>query len=146
MAGSSEKIQPARGCIFSSDWPPRLNIYNNYLYPEYRNLTNAFYPEQQLIPPTGQPYFTEISQAYMQFSRVVREFLLLGMTIKKNNSPKAYRTLLTNKLQRDGFHLLWIITYKNSPQLGGIARDLQEYVGSLNIIDGEEVTEFMRRH
>ena len=28
MAGSSEKIQPARGCIFSSDRPPRINTYN----------------------------------------------------------------------------------------------------------------------
>ena len=27
MAGSSEKIQPTSGCIFSSDRPPRLNTY-----------------------------------------------------------------------------------------------------------------------
>ena len=52
---------------------------------------------------------------------------------------------MTNKLQRDGFQLLWIITYRNSPQLGGHARDLQTYVETLNAIDGEEITEFYER-
>ena len=52
---------------------------------------------------------------------------------------------MTNKLQRDGFQLLWIITYRNSPQLGGHARDLQNYVETLNAVDGEEITEFYER-
>lgn len=77
----------------------------NYLFPSYRQLSRRFDPES----------ITEISQAYVQFSRVIRNFILKNNTIKKDVSPKAYRVLLTNKLQRDRFQLLWIITYRNSP-------------------------------
>merc|ERR1712155_404 len=98
-----------------------MTLKSNYLFPEYRSLSNPFSPEAILIPPSGHPYFTEISQAYIQFSRVLRDFLLNANTIKKLDSPRAYRVLLVNKLQRDGFQLLWQITYRNSPQLGGYA-------------------------
>lgn len=117
-----------------------VTLKSNYLFPEYRSLSIHFNPEDILIPPKGHPYFVEITQAYTQFSRVIREFLLKQTTITKTNSPQAYRTLLTNKLQRDGFLLLWTITYRNSPQLGGYQRDLQSYVSSLQVIDGEEIT------
>ena len=63
-------------------------------------------------------------------------------TIQKLKSPQAYRVLLVHKLQRDGFQLLWQVTYRNSPQLGGYARDLSDYVKTLNAVDGEEITEF----
>ena len=105
-----------------------VTLKSNFLFPEYRSLTSNFNPETILIPPQGHPYFTDISQAYTQFSRVIRDFILNYSTIKKDTCPNAYRSLLTNKLQRDGFQLLWIITYRNSPQLGGYARDLQTYV------------------
>ena len=117
----------------------------NYLFPSYCQLTRRFDPESFLSPAQGHPYFTEISQAYVQFSRVIRDFILKNNTIKKDVSPKAYRVLLRNELQRDGFQLLWIITYRNSPQLGGNARDLQGYVETLQVIDGEEITEFYER-
>ena len=83
-----------------------MTLKANYLFPEYRSLTSPFSPEDILIPPSGHPYFTEISQAYVQFSRVVRDFILNPNTIKQMNSPQAYRVLLVNKLQRDGFQLL----------------------------------------
>ena len=122
-----------------------VTLKSNYLFPEHRSLSIQFNPEDQLIPPKGHPYFVEITQAYTQFSRVIRDFILNYSTIKKDTCPNAYRSLLTNKLQRDGFQLLWIITYRNSPQLGGHARDLQTYVETLNAIDGEEITEFYER-
>ena len=48
-------------------------------------------------------------------------------------------------MQRDGFQLLWQITYRNSPQVGGYARDLHDYVKTLNAVDGEEITKFYER-
>ena len=66
-------------------------------------------------------------------------------TIQKWKSPQAYRVLLVHKLQRDGFQLLWQITYRNSPQVGGYARDLHDYVKTLNAVDGEEITKFYER-
>lgn len=122
-----------------------ITLKSNHLLPEYRNLKLLFDTKLLLIPPQGHPYCDEIALAYNQFSRVLRDFLFNPSTIKQIESPNVYRTLLSNKLERDGFHLLWLIISKNSPQLGGHDRDLQEFVKTLEVHDGEDVTEFYER-
>ena len=51
-----------------------VTLKSNYLFPEYRSLSIQFNLEDILIPPKGHPYFVEITQAYTQFARVIREF------------------------------------------------------------------------
>ena len=48
-------------------------------------------------------------------------------------------------LDECGFEILSSIIKKLSPQLGGEFRDLQEYVKTLNINDGEPVVEYYLR-
>ena len=48
-------------------------------------------------------------------------------------------------LEECGFKILFTIVKELSPQLGGELRDLQDYVKSLKIIDGEPVMDYYLR-
>ena len=83
--------------------------------------------------------------AYENYKRVLRDHLLKKDTIDKETSPKAFRTLTKNQLNKDGFDILVKIIIKGSPQLGGDERDLVNYVKDLKIQDGEKLVEFYHR-
>ena len=66
-------------------------------------------------------------------------------TIKMQNAPTAFLALRENVLSSCGFKTLFDVIIKLSPQLGGNARDLEEYVKSLKISDGEPVLDYYSR-
>ena len=117
-------------------------LQSNQLFPNYRDLDMSFSPQSILIPPHGDPNHAAIVNAYSRFSRILRNFLLSSSTIKQEKAPDGYKFLLSERLETDGFNLLWLITSRSSPQLGGYARDLQAYVQELDMIDGEPVVDF----
>ena len=120
-------------------------LQSNQLFPNYRDLDMSFSPQSILIPPHGDPNHATIVNAYSRFSRVLRNFLLSSSTIKQEKAPDGYKFLLSERLETDGFNLLWMITSRSSPQLGGYARDLHAYVQELDMIDGEPVVDFYCR-
>ena len=71
--------------------------------------------------------------------------LLRGTTIKALQAPRVAIFLQEHSLQECGFTVLINIIKELSPQLGGAFRDLQEYVTSLKVIDGEPVLEYYLR-
>ena len=122
-----------------------MSLQSNHVLPDYRNLDITFNPRNVMIPSIHDPNYTRVTNAYNNFARVIKEFIASSGTIEMSKAPKAYETLVTNKLERDGFQLLWILISKGSPQLGGFARDLQAYVQTLEMIDGEPIIDFYLR-
>ena len=65
--------------------------------------------------------------------------------IEVSKSQNANTALKENVMLDDGFKLLWAIVQNSSPQLGGDAHDLQRYVMSLALHDGEALLDFYIR-
>ena len=61
------------------------------------------------------------------------------------NAPKAAQAQQEISMMKCGFSMLIILVKKLSPQLGGVFRDLQDYVSLIKIIDGETVLDFYLR-
>ena len=120
-------------------------LQSNSLFPDYCDLDEHFSPQAILIPPHGDPNHAAVANAYSRFAKILRTFLLSASTIKQEKAPKAYKYLLTETLEHDGFNLLWIITSCSSPQLGGYARDPESYVKELEMIDGDPPVDFYCR-
>ena len=82
---------------------------------------------------------------YENHTRLLRGCLLKKGTIDKKISPKVFRTLTKNQLNKDGIDILAKIIIKGSPQLSGDEGDLVNYVKGLKIQDGEKLVEFYHR-
>lgn len=100
-----------------------MSLQSNHILPDYRNLNITFNPRNAMIPSIHDPNYTRVTNAYNNFARVIKEFIASSGSIEMSKAPKVYETLVTNKLERDGFQLLWILISNGSPQLGGFARD-----------------------
>ena len=86
-----------------------------------------------MVPPLGHTQRNQTMCAYENFTRVLRDHLLKKDSIDKETSPKAFRTLTKNQLNKDDFDILTKIVIKGSPQLGGDERDLVNYVKELKL-------------
>ena len=86
---------------------------------DYDKLPSTFSASDVLIPPLGHTQRNQAMCAYENYKRVLRDHLLKKDTIDKETSPKAFRTLTKNQLNKDGFDILTKIIIKGSPQLGG---------------------------
>ena len=98
--------------------------------------------KQTLVPPQGHTQCNNGEASYNNFTRIIRDHLLKKETIDKDSSPKSYRYMIKNQLEKDGFAILTKIIINGSPQFGGDDRDLTEFIRELKIEDGEEVVEF----
>ena len=113
--------------------------------PDYEDLTQDFDFTQHLIPPSTHPQYQDCSNAYKQYDRALLLHILNPHTIPQDKAPTAFQVVQENSLQKDGFCLFFKITVALSPQLGGDYRDLQYYVESLSVSDGEHVLDFYLR-
>ena len=109
---------------------------------EYEKLTENYSIKEILVPPQGHTQHNEAQASYNNFTRIIRDHLLKTETIKKSMSPKVYKCMIKNQLEKDSFEILTRIIINGSPQLGGDDRDLGEYVRGFIIEDGEELVEF----
>ena len=112
---------------------------------DYDKLQSIFYASDVLVPPLGHTQKNQAMCAYENYKRVLRDHLLKKDTTDKETSPKAFRTLTKNQLNKDGFDILNNIIIKGSSQLGGDERDLVNYMKELKIQDGEKLVEFYHR-
>ena len=113
--------------------------------PRYEDLSSPYSIQDDITPPIGHTRHTDGKNAYENFARVIRDFLLKDETIKNTSAPNAYKNLIANQLEQDGFKLLTTIITLGSPQLGGIERNLIKFVDNLKITDGEQLVEFYLR-
>ena len=82
-------------------------------------LMNTFLAMETLVPPLGHTQRNQGMSSYKNFTRVLRDHLLKKEIISKETSAKAYKYLIKNQLDKDGFDILTRIIIKGSAQLGG---------------------------
>ena len=82
-------------------------------------MTEHYLVKQTLVPPQGHTQRNEGEALYNNFTRIIHDHLLKKETIKKDSSPKVYRCMIKNQLEKDGFAILAKIIVNGSPQLGG---------------------------
>ena len=73
-------------------------LQSNQLFPDYKDLDTTFSPQDILIPPHGDPNHATIVNAYVCFSKILRNFLLSASTIKQEKAPNAYKFLISERL------------------------------------------------
>ena len=110
-----------------------------FFLPEYKDLSSTFDIATHLIPPEIHTQHSDARNAYRKFSRTLLLHLQQNTTISSTMAPRAARILQENMLEECGFIIFFKIIKELSPQLGGEFRDLQEYVKTLRINDGEPV-------
>ena len=120
-------------------------LQSNKGFRENELLDEYYLFEDDIVPPVGHTQRVEGMNAYKQFGAILMGHLKKEETIQVSKSQNANTTLKENLMLDNGFQLLWTIVQNSSPQLGGDARDLQKYVTTLKINDGEALLEFYIR-
>ena len=72
-------------------------------------------------------------------SRTLLRHLHMKIAVNQKKSPSTALLLQENSMIECRFDLFFLLILQMSPQLGEYARDLENYVMSLNILDGELV-------
>ena len=98
-----------------------------------------------VTPPIGHTQYAMGQAAYEHFTRIIRDYITKKETIDNEKSPNAFKILLRQQTNEDGFAILMKKFQAGSPQLGGEARDLIQYVATLKIINGEKLVEYYTR-
>ena len=113
--------------------------------PDYDDLTTTFDYESHIVPPSNHTQFEDAQNAYKQYGRTLLLHLQKQTTIPSNSAPATAIKQQENSMATCGFKMLFEIITSMSPQLGGQYRDLQQYVDTLVIADGEPVLEYYLR-
>ena len=71
----------------------------------YDKLQSTFFASDVLFQPLGYIQRNQAMCAYENYTRVLRDHLLKKDTIDKETSPKAFRNLENNQLNKDGFDI-----------------------------------------
>ena len=114
-------------------------------FPAYEMLTKGFDPKAHIVPPLTHPQYNDAENAYVQYSNALRLHLQEPRTIDARHAPKASVLRQETSMEECGFRSLFFIITKLSPQLGGVFRDLQEFIHTLKIIEGEPVLDYYLR-
>ena len=120
-------------------------LSSNNFFPDYSNLHHKFDPKDHLLPETHHPQYDDATNIFNNMSRILLRHLRNAKTIPTQKAPATALILKENTLMSCGFYLLFEIVTKMSPQLGGHARDLETYVRSLQVFDGEPLLEYYMR-
>ena len=120
-------------------------LKSNKGFTEYELLDPYYSSEADIVPPHGHTQRNQGMNAYKQFGAILLGHLKKEETIDASKSRTANTSLKENVMMDDGFKVLWTIVQNSSPQLGGDARDLQKYVTTLKLIDGEALLDFYIR-
>ena len=113
--------------------------------PEYDDLTHTFDPIDHLMPPPIHPQYNDANNAMKQYGTTIRLHMQKQSTFASHIAPKASILQQEQSLEKSGFTMMYEIIKSLSPQLGGEYRDMQQYVETLKIIDGEPVLEYYLR-
>ena len=117
-------------------------LQSNKGFTDYESLDSYYSIETDIVPPLGHTQHNQGYNAYKQFGAILLGHLKKEGTIEANKSQRAYTSLKENSMIDDGFKVLWVMIQNSSPQLGGDARDLQRYVTTLKLTDGETLLDF----
>ena len=114
-------------------------------YPEYDDLKPGFEHYNHVVPPKDHTQYEDACNAHKQYGNVILLHLMKQTTIPSNLAPLTSVKQQENSMETCGFEMLSKIIKAMSPQLGGQYRDLQEYVDTLNISEGEPVLDYYLR-
>ena len=120
-------------------------LSSNKFLPDYVDLPFNFDHRDHLLPEPTHTQYNDATNIYKNMSRTILRHLQAQTTINHDNAPKTAIILRERSMMECGFDLLLEIIVKMSPQLGGYARDLEDYVKTLQISDGEPVLEYYLR-
>ena len=120
-------------------------LTSNVFFPDYEKLNPYFDHEDHVLPDQTHTKYQEAKNIYKNMSKILLNHLKEKDTINTRLCPRASLVRQENALQRCGFEMLFKIVKKLSPQLGGHAKDLEPFVNSLKISEGEPVLEFYTR-
>ena len=120
-------------------------LSSNTFLPDYVDLPMTFDFKNHLLPDPMHTKYNEALNIFKNMSRSLLHHLQNQTTIPPQQAPRAALILQENALEPCGFELMFSIIGKLSPQLGGHARDLEVYVNTLKVSDGEPVLDFYIR-
>ena len=111
----------------------------------YKKLISAYNNKDIVTPPIGHAQYAMVQAAYEYFIRIIRNHTTKKKTIDNEKIPNAFKILLRQQTNEDGFPILMKNFQARSPHLGEEARDLIQYVATLKIINGETLVEYYTR-
>ena len=103
----------------------------------YKELTSRQNIKDCIILLVGNTKYNIWQASYECFPRIIKDHLTKKNVIDCDKSPKAFKTFLRQQAQDDGFNILTCIIIEGSFHLDGEARDLINYVATLNMKHGE---------
>ena len=113
----------------------------------YEYLTIQFDPKTHIVPPSNHPQHDDANNAYIQYSHVMSLHLQEPTIIQAAHAPRALVLRQEVTTEDNGFQAFFYIIKNLSPQLRGSYRDLQNFVNTLTIIEGEPVLNcYLRAH
>ena len=120
-------------------------LSSNKFLPDYADLSHGFDHILHLLPTSTHTQYNDALNIYKNMSRTLLRHLHDKSTINTQKATSTALILQENNMVECGFDLLFMLVTKMSPQLGGYARDLELYVTSLKISDGEPVLDYYLR-
>ena len=111
----------------------------------YKELTSTYNIKDIVTPLIGHTQYAMGQAAYEHFTRIIRDHITKKETIDNEKSPNAFKILLRQQTNEDGFAILTKIVQAGSPHLGGKTRDAIQYVATLKIINGEKLVKYYTR-
>ena len=119
-----------------------ITLTSNKFLPEYEALSPNFNCETYILLPPVHTQYHDAKNIYKNMSKILLFHLQNSKTINNRYAPKATLLRHENLHEKCVFKLFIKLISKLSPQLGGPAFDLEEYVKTLKISDGEPFLEF----
>ena len=120
-------------------------LSSNKFLPDYVDLPHNFDHRTHLLPEPNHTQYNDALNIYKNMSRTLLRHLHMQITVNQQKAPYIALIFQENSMTECGFGLFFSMILKMRPQLGGHVRDLEKYVMSLNISDGEPVLDYYLR-
>ena len=117
-------------------------LQTDKVLPDFITLRQGYDSKTILVPASTDARYQSCEQAYNHFARTLHSKMTDSSTINKDQSPRAYNELQANRVNNTGFELLCNIIFSLSPHLGGMSTPSETLVSSLQIINGENYSDF----
>ena len=106
-------------------------------FQEYDDLKLRFDHYNHVVTPKDHTQYEDAHNTHEQYRNVLLLHILKLKTFPNNLAPLTYIKPQENLMKTCGFDMLFRIITAMRPELGGQYRDLQQYVDTINIADGE---------